>query len=397
MPKWTGTWTGGRTYESDDRTVFVIEKMRHGRRYTTPLEVGTEKEALAELALFERDPEAYLTRAQAKERRAAEAVYIGAENVGRFLEHLKALNRTERYRKNVRTYLAAWAEPLADRDLRSVSLQELKRMLAEWSTARKARVIAIKSFFSYLREEEAVLTSGTDATLDLKVPQARPSKKLEERAYDMKLVERFYRAIDVQAIRDLLCVLAKTGLRATEVDRVARGNGEFRSLEDQGEIAGTVRLMHKSGDEHVQSLDAQALAAFQRLVRRGQAPVDSYVRKEVAKAAKQLKEGPLHFGRFRHCFITWAQDVGVEVKPTSGGVPLATVAGIVGHKSAKTTKLFYTGYRVPTLIRLPLRLKHPDDPVTLATRDAVRSQRSRASAALRRVGFKSGPAPRWDL
>ncbi len=39
---WTGTWTGGRTHEADDRTIFVtIEKMRHGRRYTTPLEVGT--------------------------------------------------------------------------------------------------------------------------------------------------------------------------------------------------------------------------------------------------------------------------------------------------------------------------------------------------------------------
>jgi hypothetical protein len=29
--------------------------MRHGRRYTTPFDVGTKREALAELALFDRD------------------------------------------------------------------------------------------------------------------------------------------------------------------------------------------------------------------------------------------------------------------------------------------------------------------------------------------------------
>jgi integrase len=368
---WNGKWAGGRTYVANGKTVFVIEKMRHGRRYTTPLVVGDEREALAELALFERDPEAYLTRAQANERRAAEAVYLSAENVGRFLAHLEAQQRTPKYRKNVKAYLRDWAGPLEGRDLRSLSLQELKRMLAGWSTARKARIIVLKSYFSYLREEEAVLTSGMDATLDLKVPPARPSKKLEERAYDMKLVERFYRAIDVQAVRDLLCVLAKTGLHATEVDRVARGKGELQSIKDQGAIAGTVRLIHKNGEEHVQSLDAQTFAAFERLVERGQAPVESYVRKVVAATAKTVRHEPLQVGRLRHCFITWAQDVGVEVKPKSGGVPLATVAGIVGHKSARTTKLFYTGLRVPTLIRLPIRLGHPDDPVALSSRVEV--------------------------
>lgn len=53
-------------------------------------------------------------------------------------------------------------------------------MLAQWSTAKKARIIALKSFFSFLREEEAVLTSARKATLDLKVPQARPGKRLDE-------------------------------------------------------------------------------------------------------------------------------------------------------------------------------------------------------------------------
>jgi hypothetical protein len=70
------------------------------------------------------------------------------------------------------------------------------------ATAYKARVIALKTFCSYVREVEAIITPAQDATLALKVPPPRPGKKLKERAYDLKLVERFYRATDNQAARD---------------------------------------------------------------------------------------------------------------------------------------------------------------------------------------------------
>ena len=62
------------------------------------------------------------------------------------------------------------------RDLRSLSLQELKRFLARWPTARKNRIIAIKSFFSFLREVSATLPSAQDETLALKVPPSRPER-----------------------------------------------------------------------------------------------------------------------------------------------------------------------------------------------------------------------------
>jgi hypothetical protein len=164
-------------------------------------------------------------------------------------------------------------------------------------------------------------------------------------------------------------VLAKTGLHTTEVDRIARGEGagEVRAVDGLGEIAGTARLVHKNGDQHIQSLDAQALAALLRLVERGQVPVESFVRKEVRKAARALKVDPISFGRLRHCFITWGQEVGVEVRSQSGGVPLATIAAVVGHKDTRTTKRFYTGVAVPPMVKLPLALQHPDDPVALQT------------------------------
>jgi hypothetical protein len=60
--------------------------------------------------------------------------------------------------------------------VREVMLQQLKREPAKSPTARKHRIIALKSFFSFLREVEAVLTPAQDATLGLKVPPARPEK-----------------------------------------------------------------------------------------------------------------------------------------------------------------------------------------------------------------------------
>ncbi len=60
--EWTGSWAGGRTYVANGETVLVIEKMRHGQRYSTRLAASGEREALAELALFERDPEVGLIR-----------------------------------------------------------------------------------------------------------------------------------------------------------------------------------------------------------------------------------------------------------------------------------------------------------------------------------------------
>ncbi len=40
--------------------MWAPEKQVHGRLYTTRFSVGNEKDALAELALFRRDPPAYV-------------------------------------------------------------------------------------------------------------------------------------------------------------------------------------------------------------------------------------------------------------------------------------------------------------------------------------------------
>lgn len=107
MPQWNGQWPGGRTYlDRNGNTRWQLERMHNGTRYSRRLEARNETEALAELALFDRDPDAYLTKSQAARKVADEAVTRDAELVGRFLAHLKAEGRTERYRRNMRTYLA---------------------------------------------------------------------------------------------------------------------------------------------------------------------------------------------------------------------------------------------------------------------------------------------------
>ena len=72
----------------------------------------------------------------------------------------------------------------------------------------------------------------------------------------------------------------------------------------------------------------------------------------------------------RHSFVTWASECGQEVRPKSGGLPLAAVAAVVGHHSANTTKRFYENVKVPPMIKIPIELKHPEDPVRLLVKRA---------------------------
>jgi hypothetical protein len=76
MPQWNGQWPGGRTYlDRHGTTRWQLERMHNGARYIRRLDARNESEALAELALFERDPDGYLTKARATRKAAEEAVF----------------------------------------------------------------------------------------------------------------------------------------------------------------------------------------------------------------------------------------------------------------------------------------------------------------------------------
>jgi integrase len=150
-------------------------------------------------------------------------------------------------------------------------------------------------------------------------------------------------------------------------------------MNDPREIAGTITFRHlKAGKIHVVSVDAQTLAAARRLRKRGSPLSRNAAKVMLDRAAKRLDARRIHPSELRHSFATWARAEGHIVRPTEGGVPLAEVAAVMGHLTPRTTKVFYEGNEIPPMIALPLRLRHPSDPVPL---DVARDTAARSSSA----------------
>lgn len=373
--KWLRSWAGGRVRDVDGREVWVIERrIGDGRRRVLALDAANEKQALAELALFERAPGSYQPRA-ALPRPGAEAL-IDAETLKEFARYVDTeAGLSEGYRRHIlRPYLADWGAALKGRDIRRLELVDLTEILKTWKTSRHHRIVALRSLTSWMRETGR-LRRQEDPTLDLKVPQARPEKAVRVKGYPAQIIERLYATLGEQRCRDVIVIRSKLGMHDTEIGRIARGEALLRRLDNQGEIAGTITFPHlKAGKIHVVSADAQTLAAAERIQAQG-APLSRMALKRMLdKAVEKIRKGlaqgqqfpDIRPGELRHSYATWARNVGRIVRPQDGGVPLAEVAAVLGHSSARTTSRFYDGTEVPPLISLPLKLKHPDDPLPIS-------------------------------
>lgn len=386
--RWIGSWAGGRVREVDGRKVWVIERrIGSGQRKVVTLNVAGERDANAELALFLRDPNAYRTRRESAQVSTG-AVRLDDETLKAFGAYVAAEGLSEGYRTQIlEKYLAEWGEALGRRDLRTVSLGELQKHLDRWKTARHHRIVALKSLTSWLRETGR-LRRAEDPTLDLKVPQARPEKSVRAKGYALSQVERVYAEIPSQLLRDTLCLRAKTGMHDTEIARIARGEAVLKRLDDPSGIAGTITFSHlKAGKIHVVSVDAQTFDAAARIQARGTPLSRNAAKISLDRAVKRLREAEpnaerrkqipnIHPSELRHSFATWARASGSVVRPTEGGVPLAEIAAVLGHTSARTTKVFYEGNEVPPMVTVPLRLAHPSDPAPF--RAPVRNAARRA-------------------
>lgn len=124
-----------------------------------------------------------------------------------------------------------------------------------------------------------------------------------------------------------------------------------------------MRFTHKNTSDHVLSLDAQGLGAARRLHAHAAPISDSFLRTTLRHASRRAGLGEtLALNELRHSFVTWATEEGREVRPKVGGVPVETVARVVGHRGTRTTTNFYLSIQVPVMIAIPLRLEHPADP-----------------------------------
>ncbi|WP_163783121.1 site-specific integrase [Myxococcus vastator] len=378
--------------------MWVIERRVFGVMKSIALDVDSERAALAQLARFEEDPAAYQTKKQAARRKAdadqkaaSDAVILTPELQKEFIESARKEGLSEEYVKHILgNYLAHWGVALAGRDLRGVSLLELKKMLKGWKSAEHHRIVALKSFTSWLREE-GKLHRSNDPTLDLQVPQAQPEKSVRVKGYSMAEVESVYAEVSSQLLRDTLCLRAKAAMHDTEIARVARGEALLKEVDDPCGIKGTVTFLHKRGDDHVVSLDAQAFAAALRLQARKRPLTRAPALVMLKRAASRLREKcatpeereaiqVIEPGAIRHSFSNWASDHGVLVRPTKQGLPVEEVAAVMGHRSTKTTRTFYKRVLVPPMIQLPLKLVHPEDP-PIASRTADLNDSNEKSVA----------------
>lgn len=370
MSKWVGKWEGGRVSEDrKGRQRWVIDRQVNGRPFRITLKARSEQEARAQLARFDEDPRGFDSTVRRGKAEASGAVTVDPERVEDYLKWQAEQGRSAKYRKNLLVYLRWWDLKLQGQDLRSVTLADLQNKL-RGETARKHRIIALKSFASWLRQVTGELPRAQDPTLDLVVPPPVAEKTRRTKGYQLREIEQLYRAIEDQGVRDVILIQTKLGCHFTEVVRMADIKAtQVTEFRDQGEIAGTVVFRHKRGDDHTCSVDAQTLAAIRRLRARGAPPDQTTIYWAIRETCEAHKGWPeITQGELRHTLATQGPVVGQSVRPVTGGAPLADVAEVLGHRDARTTRTFYRGATVPVMVVLPIKLEHPADPIGLEKR-----------------------------
>lgn len=395
-PQWVRSWAGGRVrLARDGSEVFVIERRIGVVRKAVTLHVDTEKAAEVELSRFEDDPANYTKKKERTAKALAGAVRFDLETVGAFLKEAEKRvekgDLTRQYKNQILApYLTQWAKVFSGRDIRRIELGELRAQLKRWTTAHHKRVVALKAFTAWLREED-MLKPGEDPTLELKTPEIVPAKSIKVQGYPIALIEKLYSEVEHQAARDIIRLRCTRGMHDTEIDRVARGNCILRRVDDPSGITGVLVFAHlKKGKQHALSLDAAQFAACERLMARGKSLSRPEMKRQIDRVVigwhgcgglervYLLKRGErqteivpckkcsrIRPGELRHSFATWAKNFGERVIPAKqAGVPLDEVAEEMGHTGRRTTGLFYVDVlnHVPKMIKVPVKLVHSADP-----------------------------------
>lgn len=339
-------WPGGYVHrQRDGEPLFIIERRVRGRRFHTSTRCRSLKAAMRQLERFEADPLGY--RPEGTEPEAG--LVLTAELLLAFHEWQLGKGNTRRHANEMVRHLADWTEDLGGRDIRKLSLRDdVKPALQRRRSSRAHRIIALKSFFAWLRKERHLLTSAQDCTLDLPVPQAQPAKHRRRKAVALETV-RAAAGVLAPAYRDMLVLLCGTGWHVTELERFVRQpESEVVYARREGTLA-VLTTLHKGGEmTRTPVADGEVLAAAERLRARGQLP--RRPNQALKAACRAAGVAPFTFGVMRHTVATWATELGAAPPQ---------VAEFLGHKDARTTRRFYTDVAVPTvLVPLP-SLKAP--------------------------------------
>jgi integrase len=330
--------------------------MVNGHRYEVSTRRTTESEALVELVRFQKSPATYdpTPPPELLGEQGPPPIHLDADLAERYL---KVCARTDspKYWRSKRKLVAWWLVLLAGKDLRRLDLTvDVMPHIPAGAPSRGPKIAVLKHLFSWMADVEGgnLIDPSENATVALKVPQADPAQRTRPKTFTAKNLKRALTLLAESGKHghaDALTVLAETGWHVTELDRLARGvegTGIQVLPAGRGAQKGSVVLLtlHKVGAvPHRTEVGPEVAAAARRLIERGGVPANlTPVLVEVNQALKLKPADWVMPGRARHSVATAAVDAGESV---------SVVAEFLGHRSAATTRRFYSTLATPKKVK----------------------------------------------
>lgn len=307
-------WEGGHIHvQADGRRLYVIEKRRggkKGKKFHLSTRCYTPSAAYEHWKRFQADPWAY-EKEMKEGREPNEGLHITADLVLEFRQWMVNRPRptTRKHAAEMASLMNDWLDDLGAVDLRKLDLGVLKAKLAKRAN-QQHRIIAIKAFCSWLREERHVLSRRDDATLDLVVPQSTPEKAKRTKAVPLQHVRAALRKLR-GPYRDCLLVMAHLGWHVSELERFVR-SPEATITDVPPKLRRKLRIptvavlqvLHKSRVFTRSGItDPKVAEAAHRLRERGQVPrkLNSHLYTACGKAGIPR----FTFGVMRHSAGSW--------------------------------------------------------------------------------------------
>jgi integrase len=333
-------WDGGYVRIGEQgRPVYIIRQMINGKRYDVSTRAHTERAALEQWKRFQADPENYDPRGKTR----PDPIHLNAQLAKELLAYSKEeKNNSMEWRRKQRKLLDWWAKKLKGVDLRGASIPDVLEPAVRSVKSRAHRIAILKGVYTWLRTVKHRIDISEDPTAAgaWKVPQCEPEQLVRVKSVPRERVKKV-RGHLAPSWRDALDLQAATGWHVTEVQRFA-SSGEIETKPQPAlGIAAVVIVRHKSGDPHRTGVDQATLEVARRIRERGGVSREHYYRAvQSACKAAGLKKKAERFspGQLRHSVATWAIDDGCD---------LGTVSTFLGHKSASTTRKFYTTHATP--------------------------------------------------
>lgn len=328
-------WPGGYIRQGLKGPVFVIERRVYGQHFHISTRCHTLRAALVHLERFEMDPAGYDPRGEQGGR-----LVMTADLILKYRDWQLARKVSKDWCDSVERHLDHWQIDLCGKDLRRLTLTDVKTALAKRGASLRNRAVAFKGFCHWLRSEQGLLEHNQDVSLNLRLPPQTPAKLDRARAVPQKHIDAV-RPYLPEYVRDCLDFLSVTGWHVAELRRFACGEGFLRlRLEhlEGPEVLAVAVVKHKSGRVHATVLrDQLAVDAAKRLLLKAHVPSNFVLGHHMHNACNKavVDDDVVPFfglGRLRHTVATRAYEQ---------GVPIEQVSRFLGHRTPVTTSDYY--------------------------------------------------------